>query len=92
MITVVKIILELSLAGSGRRIGDGGADQTVGRIIGAGIGQVVDRIDDLCDRAGIVRYTLIHGIAVQLLFADIAVFIVGIGDIAIIKDNQCFNS
>lgn len=53
MITVVKVVFECSFAGSGRRIDDGGADQAVGRIVGAGIGQVVDRIDDLRDRAGV---------------------------------------
>ena len=53
MITVIEVVLERSLAGAGRRIDDGGADQAVGRIVGAGIGQVVDRIDDLRDRAGV---------------------------------------
>jgi hypothetical protein len=59
MIAVVKVILKLSLARICIRIGDGGADQTVGGIVGTGIGQVVDRIDDLRDRAGVVRDALI---------------------------------
>ena len=89
MITVIEVVLKLSLAGSGRRIGDGSADQAVGRIVGAGIGQVVDRIDDLRDRAGVVGDTLIGQSSVRIFLFDITVLIVSIGDIitvAVISD------